>query len=222
MMWSHDWKESSCPWHFEMFALFAHPVSRVSSQTFFLLQICLDPHECLGQPLSCLAISVLSGWVSFMEKGSFLDGQPLTFVPSGNTLDQSPWTSMSVSGSLGRVLPSVKHRQSLYRWYTWTELVQNQHYQSHFLHCCQSQVVRHLANVGCFHTVSQGDITSFIWLLKSRHQVATLYQLMLMLGAGFGCKPHCWMQVAECPHAMGPILGTKFAVTCVTFPFTGR
>ena len=50
-----------------------------------------------------------------MEKGSFSDGWPLTFVPSGNTPYQSLQALTFHGGSLGRVLPSMKHRQSLSR-----------------------------------------------------------------------------------------------------------
>ena len=55
MKWHHNkrkfmplaLKNVMCPWYFKMFTEFAHPVRRVSSQTCFLLQICLHPQGCL-------------------------------------------------------------------------------------------------------------------------------------------------------------------------------
>ena len=106
-------------------------MSRVSSQTCFLLQICPNPQRCLGPPLSFLGISGLLRWISFMKKGPswMVSFSPL--FPWGNTPDQSKLALMPHSGGLGRVLPLMKHKQSSSRWCTWTDFVQNEYKQSH-------------------------------------------------------------------------------------------
>ena len=38
---------------------------------------------------------------------------------------------MPHGGGLGRVLPLMKQKQSLSKWYTWTEFIQWEHKQSH-------------------------------------------------------------------------------------------
>ena len=84
----------------------------------------------------------------------------------------------------------------------------------------KSRVAGHLANVRHFHTLPQGDNTSFIQRLEVECWVATLYKLAHgNAKAGFGWNTD---EVAECPHTMGPTLGTKFVCHRFTSPFTGR
>ena len=77
----------TCPWHFETFTMFAHPVSRVSSQDLFLTA------DLLGSSgvswATCLMLRHLSppGMSFLCRKGSFLDSWPLAIVPYGNTPD---------------------------------------------------------------------------------------------------------------------------------------
>ena len=86
----------------------------------------------------------------------------------------------------------------------------------------KSWAVRCLVYVRYFHTLSLGDNTSFVWLFWS--QMAGSHPILAdgNARAGFGWKPGCWMQVAECPHTMIPTLGTKFVVVHFTSPFPGR
>ena len=108
-----------------MFAQFAHPVSRVHK---LFLTGNLSESSGVSEAMSFMSRHLSSPGMNFLcGKGSFLDGQPLTFIPFENTPYQSPQVLMFHGGSLGRVLPSMKHRQSLSRWYTWTEYAQNKH-----------------------------------------------------------------------------------------------
>ena len=124
---------------------------------------------------------------------------------------------MSLNGSLGRVLPSVKKRHSLYRWCTWTEFILNEHKVTAL--CCQKsgswvpgkcQMLSHCLSVRehKFHSA-----------FEVRCQVAG--PIPADCNAGFGWKPGYWMQVAECPHTMGPTLGTKFVSCMLPLPSLG-
>ena len=132
-----------CPWHIEMFTQFVHPVSRVSSQTFFSLQICLHPQGCLGPCLSCLGLSILLGWIAFMEKGSFLDGWLLTFVPlvehpiSITASLDAPWWLFWQSPSLNEAQTKFIQVVHMDTW-VMTEFIKSEYKQSHFSSlCCQ-------------------------------------------------------------------------------------
>ena len=83
-------------------------------------------------------------------------------------------------------------------------------------------MVGHLPKVECLPTLSLGDNTTFVQLTEVRCWVATLYQLADgNAKAGFGWNLGCWMEVAECPHTMGPTLGTNFFAMGFTSPLMG-
>ena len=101
-----------------------------------------------------------------------------------------------------KVCPDGKHGQCLSR-------ISTNKVTSHS--AAKSWVVRHLADVRHFYTLTQGDNSSFVWLFEVRHWAVTLYQLAVgNARTGFGWKPSRWMEIAECPHTMGPTLGAKF------------
>ena len=89
---------------------------------------------------------------------------------------------MPHSGSLGRVLPLMKHRQSWSKCHTWTHesgqilsRMSTNKVTSHS--AAKSWVVWHWPNVRHLHTLSQGDNTSFIQLFEVGYWAAILYQL---------------------------------------------
>ena len=89
------------PWHCEMFAQFADPMSRVSSLTANL-QICLNLLRGVWGHLSLPRHLSPPGMVKnflLRKRGSFTDSWLLTFVPLGKTLHQSPQASIPYGGS---------------------------------------------------------------------------------------------------------------------------
>ena len=148
-----------------------------------------------------------------MEKRVLLGWSASHIHSLGNTLYQSPQASMSHSGSLGRVLPSMKHRQSFSRWYTWTEFVQNEHKQSHFSLCQKSG--GQVPGKCCMLSHSQGDNTSFVRLFEVGHKAATLYQL-----AGGNARAGFGSSRVSTYH--GPHIGHQICVAGFTSPFAGR
>ena len=204
-----------------MFALFAHPVSRVSSQNCFILQICLDPQGCLWLPPSCLGTSVLPGWVSFMEKGSFLDSWPLTYVPPGNTPDQHHelwcpsmvvWAESLPECSTGKVCTSGTHGQSSSN----ISIIKVTFHSA--VKVSQSGAWEMLDTF----TQSLREITQVLFDFWSQALGGCPIPADGDTEAGFRWKPDCRMQVAECPHPMDSTLGAKFAVMGVTSPFAER
>ena len=193
----------TCPWHFEMFALFTHPVNRLSSQKCFLLQICLDPRGCLELPLSCLGVSVLLGWVSFVEKGpsqtvSLSPSFPLGTLQINHHWLWCPlvlvWAVSSPPWSKDIVCTGDTHGQSS-SWMSTKSL----HSAARSKAPAKCQTLSHyLAVRECkFHLT-----------FEVRYRAAALNQLMVM-------------PVSECPHAMGPTLGAKFVSWVLLLPSLG-
>ena len=111
-----------CPWHLEMVTQFAHPVSRVSSHTFFLTaDLPKSPWACLGPPTSFLGISVFPGCqrISFSENGPCR--QLASHLHSfGNTLNWTPqsqcpimvvWAESCLNKAQNKVFPDGTHEQ---------------------------------------------------------------------------------------------------------------
>ena len=209
------------PWHFEMFAQFSHPVSRVSSQNFFLLQICLNPQGCLEPPLLYIGVSVLLGWVSIIEKGSFSDGQPLTFIPLGTLWVNHHklwcplmvvWAESFPQWSADNICTDCAHGQISLRIST----IKVTSYSAVIFGRLGTWKMSYAFTLS-FREITQVSFNFWSWVPGGPYIPADCDA-----GAGFGWEPGCWMQVAECPHTIGPTLGAKFVVTGVTSPFAGR
>ena len=163
-----------------MFTQCAHPVSRVSSQTFFSLQICLSLLRGVWGHLSLSPryLSPLRMMKNFLCGKRVLHGQSASHLHSfGGTpcIDHhNPSYPMVV------VLPS----QSLSRWYTWTHEQDKGHLewaQTKSLHLtllpkvgwsgtCQKSNIDPLS-------LSLWDNTAFIWFFEAGCWVTALYQL---------------------------------------------
>ena len=198
-----------CPWNFETFLLVVHSVSRVSSQNCRSAWILGGVWGYLSHVRHCSP----PGMSLLCETSVLLtDSWPPTVIPPGNTVNQLPWTSISLSGGLGRVLPSVKYRHNSYKWCTWTGFVLNEHKVTAL--CCQQSGGWEPGKCHTFAHCFSVREHNFHLTLEVGCQVAVLYQLMVMLG--LDCNLVTWH-----PHTMGPTLGTKFVLWVVPLPSMG-